>query len=53
VLLALGPDRGDHHDAAATEAALLSLVDSVPIVDVLDPEAVAALLDRGLDAGDI
>lgn len=52
VLLAFGADRGDHHDAAATEAALTSLVVSVPIVDALDPEAVAALLDRG-DARDI
>jgi hypothetical protein len=46
VLLALGPDRGDHHDAAATEAALVSLIVSVPVVDALDPAAVAALLDR-------
>lgn len=45
-LLRLGPARGDHRDHDAMFAALLALIDAVPIVETVDPDAIAAVLAR-------
>ncbi len=39
-LLQLGPVRGDHRDHDAMFAALLTLLDSVPLVEGLDPDTI-------------
>lgn len=45
-LLRLGPARGDHRDHDTMFAAVLALIDSVPIVEAVDPDAIAAVLAR-------
>ena len=45
-LLRLGPVRGDHRDHDAMLAALLSLIDAVPVVETVDPDAIGAFLAR-------
>jgi hypothetical protein len=43
-LLAFGPRRDEHRDQDATFAALLALLDLVPVVEAVEPDAVAAWL---------
>lgn len=45
-LLRLGPVRGDHRDHDAMFAALLALIDAVPVVEAVDPDAIGAFLAR-------
>jgi hypothetical protein len=43
-LLAFGPEIGDHRDHDTTLDALLALLDSVPVTDAVEPDAIAAFL---------
>jgi Coenzyme PQQ synthesis protein D (PqqD) len=46
-LLAFGPEAGDHRDHESTTAALVALVDSVPVTGSVEPAAIDALLAAG------
>ncbi len=46
-LLALGPEAGDHRDHESTIAALVELVDAVPVTGSVEPAAIDALLAAG------